>query len=177
MKKVLLSFLFILSFCLVSYGQIPKSYDTKYFTCYDYSSKLDSKSIYLYEKGNVERPFPLDRYGNISKWKELFKYIAQIVKKEFPTIDDEMMASISKTHVTFNYDSNGKVLFYSIRLPKNVLDNYPEIEKPLFNVVSALKEHGVREYDLEFSDKSKPGEFGFILRSIFQVINTNKEFP
>ena len=55
MKDRILFLLMMLATSFVACGQNTDIYDTQYFSCRDFHSK-NGTTIYLYEKGNVERP-------------------------------------------------------------------------------------------------------------------------
>ena len=65
MKDRILFLLMMLATSFVACGQNTDIYDTQYFSCRDYHTK-NGTTIYLYEKGNVERPQSIDQYASVS---------------------------------------------------------------------------------------------------------------
>ena len=154
MKNRFFFLMMMLATVLVSFGQNADIYDTQYFSCRDYHTK-NGTTIYLYEKGNAERPQSVDEHASISNWDGFWKNLSQITEKVFQDVPEEDLKHLSRISFTFYYDIEGNIDYYEIHFGKNLLKDYPNLENQLYQVVSKLKEHGVREYGIHISEKNK----------------------
>ena len=160
----------MLATVLVACGQNADIYDTPYFTRKDMVAYNGNKMVFLYEKGNVKKPFPLDKYSRIDNTSQLSLYLGETLQKEFPDINSELMKELEMVTITFCYDLNGSIPYYNISMNEDLYDSVPNLERKLYHVMTALKNHGVKEYGLSFSDDTKCGQVWLILRSAFKAI-------
>lgn len=161
----------MMSTVLVTFGQNTDIYDTQYFSCRDFHSK-NGTTIYLYEKGNVERPQSIDQYASVSDIRGFYHYLGQLIEKEFDKLDANSLDVLGKTTIHLFFNAKGEIVFYRVYLQKDALNLIPNLESHLYHIVSDLKRNGMKAYGLSFSDTSKIALAGFafkpVLRNMFE---------
>lgn len=174
MKDRILFLLMMLATSFVACGQNTDIYDTQYFSCRDFHSK-NGTTIYLYEKGNVERPQSIDQYASVSDFRGFYHYLGQLIEKEFDKLDANSLDVFGKITIHLFFDAKGEIVFYRISLQKESFDLIPNLESHLYQIISDIKGNGMKAYGLSFSDTSKIAQAGFafkpLLRYIFEKSN------
>lgn len=154
------------------YGQHSDVYETQYFSRMDMLAYSGNKVVFLYEKGNVERPQSIDQYASVSDFRGFYHYLGQLIEKEFDKLDVNALDVLGKTTIHLFFNAKGEIVFYRVYLQKDALNLIPNLESHLYHIVSDLKRNGMKAYGLSFSDTSKIALAGFafkpVLRNMFE---------
>ncbi len=157
------------------YGQHSDVYETQYFSRMDMLAYSGNKVVFLYKKGNVERPQSIDQYASVSDIRGFYHYLGQLIEKEFDKLDANSLDVFGKITIHLFFDAKGEIVFYRIYLQKESFDLIPNLESHLYQIISDIKGNGMKAYGLSFSDTSKIAQAGFafkpLLRYIFEKSN------
>ena len=157
------------------YGQHSDVYETQYFSRMDMLANSGNKVVFLYEKGNVERPQSIDQYASVSDFRGFYRYLGGLIEKEFDKLDANSLDVFGKITIHLFFDAKGEIVFYRIYLQKESFDLIPNLESHLYQIISDIKGNGMKAYGLSFSDTSKIAQAGFafkpLLRYIFEKSN------
>ncbi len=141
----------ILFLCFMFSASAQKYQDTQYFTKEIYISSFireNDTTIFLYEKGNFERPRATPGHG-VKNIKALYENIAVLLEKEFPIKpDSKTIDMIKNIMLDLVYNGKGEICFYEYRMSPATYNGIPDLEHKLYRFITAFKTEGMLKYDL-----------------------------
>ena len=175
MKNRIFFLMIMLATVLVAIGQNTDVYETQYFSRMDMLAYNGDKMVFLYEKGNTKKPYPLDENSRIEDTSQLFLFLGELVQKEFSDLNSVLMDALGKVTISFCYDVNGTIPFYYITLAEDLYKSIPNLESGLYHIIASLRCHGVKGFELSFADETRCGQVWIILRSAFRAVPNHKD--
>jgi len=130
-----------------------KYQDTQYFTKEIYVSSFireNDTTLFLYEKGNYTKPRTMLGHSiPPQQIKPFYDDLSGFLQKEYPQRPDEKVVNLlNKVNLILVYNGRGEIRYYQFRLPPTALQESPDLEQKLYNIITALKKQGLSKYEL-----------------------------
>ncbi len=130
-----------------------KYQDTKYFTKEIYVSSFireNDTTIFLYEKGNYIEPHVMLGHGFAPRHiRTFYDDLAVFLQKEYPQRpDSQVIKLLNNIDLNITYNGRGEIRYYQYKVPPIALQEIPDLEQKLYNIITALKKQGLSKYEL-----------------------------
>lgn len=167
MKTKLFILLTMLLYCLCVPAQDEQiiEQESHFFDRKDFIAISGETKVILSEKQSIKPPQSPYREGNaIDDLLGLINYVSSVINTEFPTANEQEVQLLKNVVIDFTYSDKGEIVFYQIRFPLEVLEEIPNLEQHLYNIVETIKKDSFTKYRIISPGPGGIGTAAFYLR-------------